>query len=185
MRQKKILNIIIVIGASGLLLVLWFNGFSYLYAQMLKLGVNILLLFSSDTHVGLKLVENAPTFIVDTVINGKKGFYPQKADLILLPFIMILTWQILLFFNLPIKHATRSAIENILIFYAVQLIYVLLLTAYKNSPTIKFIYDTYLDGFYIIALFLIVKDSFKYELIGIAKRSDAANAVNKNSKNAS
>jgi hypothetical protein len=169
MRQKKILNIIIVIGASGLLLVLWFNGFSYLYAQMLKLGVNILLLFSSDTHVGLKLVENAPTFIVDTVINGKKGSYPQKADLILLPFIMVLTWQVLLFFNLPLKQATRSAIENIIIFYTIQLIYVLLLTAYYNSSTIKFIYDLLLDSFYIIALFLIVKDSFKYSLLGLTR----------------
>ncbi len=98
MRQKKFINIIIVIVASGLLLVLWFNGFDYVYAQMLKLGANIFLLFSSDTHVGLKLVANAPTFIVDTIIDGKKGSYPQKADLILLPFIMILTWQILLFF---------------------------------------------------------------------------------------
>ena len=170
MRQKKIINILIVIGASGLLLVLWFNGFAYLYAQMLKLGANILLLFSSDTHVGLKLVENAPTFIVDTIIDGKKGSYPQKADLILLPFIMILTWQILLFFNLPLKQAIRSAIENILIFYAIQLIYVLFLTSYYNSPIIKFIYDLLLDSFYIIALFLIVKDSFKYELIGLARR---------------
>ncbi len=170
MRQKKIINILIVIVASGLLLILWFNGFAYLYAQMLKLGANILLLFSSDTHVGLKLVENAPTFIVDTIIDGKKGSYPQKADLILLPFIMILTWQILLFFNLPLKQAIRSAIENILIFYIIQLIYVLLLTAYYNSATIKFIYDLLMDSFYIIALFLIVKDSFKYELIGLTRK---------------
>ena len=170
MRQKKFINIIIVIVASGLFLVLWFNGFAYVYAQMLKLGANILLLFSSNTHVGLKLVENAPTFIVDTIIDGKKGSYPQKADLILLPFIMILTWQILLFFNLPLKQAIRSAIENILIFYAIQLIYVLFLTSYYNSPIIKFIYDLLLDSFYIIALFLIVKDSFKYELIGLARR---------------
>jgi hypothetical protein len=31
-----------------------------------------------------------------------------------------------------------------------------------------------IDSFYIIALFLIVKDSFKYELIGIAKRGGGA-----------
>jgi hypothetical protein len=177
MRQKKFINIIIVIVASGLLLFLWFNGFAYVYAQMLKLGANILLVFSSDTHVGLKLIENAPTFIVDTIIDGKKGSYPQKADLILLPFIMILTWQILLFFNLPLKQATRSAIENILIFYTIQLIYVLFLTSYYNSSTIKFIYDLLLDSFYIIALFLIVKDSFKYELIGLARRVGKASDV--------
>lgn len=171
MRQKKIINILIVIGASGILLALWFNGFAYLYAQLLRLGANILLLFSHDTHVGLKLVDNAPTFIIDTIVDGRKGSYPQKADLILLPFIMILTWQILLFFNLSVKHATRSAIENIIIFYSIQLIYVLLLTAYYNAAIIKFIYDLLIDSFYIIALFLFIKDSFKYELIGIVRRS--------------
>jgi len=174
MRQKKIINILIVIVASGLLLVLWFNGFAYLYAQLLKLGANFILLFSHDSHVGLKLVDNAPTFIVNTIVEGKKGSYPQKADLILLPFIMVLTWQILLFFNLSLKNATRSAIENIIIFYVIQLIYVLFLTAYYNSSAVKFIYDLLIDSFYIIALFLIVKDSFKYELIGIAKRGGRA-----------
>lgn len=177
MKQKKIINILIVIVGSGMMLILWFNGFAYIYAQLLKLGVNILLLFSSDTHVGLKLVDNAPTFIVNTIIDGKKGSYPQKADLILLPFIMILTWQILLFFNLPLRQATRSAIENILIFYIIQLIYVLLLTAYYNNAAVKFIYDLLIDSFYIIALFLIVKDSFKYELIGFARRIGKASDV--------
>lgn len=173
MRQKKFINILIVIGASGILLILWFNGLDWLYAQLLRIGANILLLFSSDTQVGLKLVEDSPTFIVDTIVNGRKGSYPQKADLILLPFIMILTWQILLFFNLTRKQAVRSAIENILIFYIIQLIYVLLLTAYYDSKTIKFVYDLLMDSFYIIALFLIVKDAFKYELIGIARREKA------------
>jgi hypothetical protein len=109
--------------------------------------------------------------MIETIIDGRKGTYPQKADLILLPFIMILTWQILLFFNLPVKYALRSALENIIAFYIIQLVYVLLLTSYYNSETINFIYNLLLDSFYIIALFLIVKDAFKYELIGIAKRS--------------
>ena len=116
------------------------------------------------------MVEGAPTFIVETLVNGRKGSYPQKADLILLPFIMILTWQILLFFNLQRKQATRSAWENILIFYIVQVIYVLLLTDYYNSSVVKFIYDLLMDSFYIIALFLIVKDAFRFELIGLSSK---------------
>jgi hypothetical protein len=171
MKQKLSINILIILVSSAILLVLWFIGFDWIYAQMLRFGANILLVFSSDTSIGFKVSDNAPTFVVETLINGRKGSYPQKADLILLPFIMILTWQILLFFNLSRRQATRSAIENILIFYIIQLIYLLLLTSYYNSGTIKFIYDLLLDSFYIIALFLIVKDAFKYELIGIAKRS--------------
>ncbi len=168
--KKLLINILIVLGASGLLTFLWFIGLDWIYAQLLRLGANILLLFSSDTYVGLKMVEGSPTFVIDTVIDGRKGSYPQQADLILLPFIMILTWQVLLFFNLPARNALRSAIENILTFFIVQLVYVMLLTAYYNSGTIKFIYDLLMDSFYIIALFLIVKDAFKYELIGIARR---------------
>lgn len=175
MRQKKIINILIVIASSGLLLLLWFNGFDWIYAQMLRIGANVILLFSQDTHVGLKIVNDAPTFMIETVVDGRKGSYPQKADLILLPFIMILTWQILLFLNLPMKQAGRSALENIITFYIIQLIYVILLTAYYNSGAIKFVYDLLLDSFYIIALFLIVKDAFKYELIGIAKKGKDKN----------
>jgi hypothetical protein len=172
MRQKRIINIVIVIAASALLLILWFNGLAWIYAQLVRFGVNILLVFSQNTHVDLRIAEgNKIDFVVTTIVNGKKGgTYPQEANLFILPFIMVLTWQILLFFNLPVKHAIRSAIENILIFYLVQVIFVLLLTAYHNSSIIKYIYTLLLDSFYIIALFLIVKDAFKYELIGIAKR---------------
>jgi len=170
MKQKIWVNILIVIGFSGLLLFLWFNGLDYIYAQMVRVGANIALLFSSDTHVGLKLTNDAPTFIVDTFVNGRKGTYPQKADLILMPFIMILTWQILLFFNLPLKQALRSTAENLIAFYIIQVIYVLLLTSYYNSSIVKFLYDLLMDSFYIIALFLVVKDTFKYELIGLARR---------------
>jgi hypothetical protein len=170
MKQKIWVNILIVIGFSGLLLFLWFNGLDYIYAQMLRFGANLALVFSSDTHVGLKLAENSPTFIVETVINGRKGTYPQKADLILMPFIMILTWQILLFFNLTLKQALRSTAENLIVFFIIQVIYVLLLTSYYNSGVVKFMYDLLMDSFYIIALFLVVKDTFKYELIGLARR---------------
>jgi hypothetical protein len=166
---KILLNILIVLVSSTILILLWFNGLSWIYAQLLRLGANICLVFSSNTHVGLKTADGAPTFVIETIISGRKGTYPQKADLILLPFIMILTWQILLFFNLPWRNALRATIENVLAFYIVQVIYVLLLTSYYNSELIKFIYDLLLDSFYIIALFLIVKDTFKYELIGIAR----------------
>jgi hypothetical protein len=171
MKQKKYINILIVLGASLAFLILWFNGLDYVYAQMLRLGANIALVFSSDTQVGLKIAEGAPTFVVETIIEGRKGSYPQKADLILLPFIMILTWQVLMFFNLPRKQAFRSMWENLLIFYVIQVIYVLLLTGYYNSSFIKFIYDLLMDSFYIIALFLIIKDSFRYELFQFARRS--------------
>ncbi|MBW6460610.1 MAG: hypothetical protein K0B08_08560 [Bacteroidales bacterium] len=173
MKQNMLINILIVVVASMLLLILWFRGLDLFYAQTLKLGANIALLFSSDTSVAVKVVEGTPAFIVETVVGGRKGSYPQKANLILLPVIMILTWQILLFFNLPFRQAFRTAWQNILIFYIIQVIYVVLLSSYYNSSTVKYIYDLLMDSFYIIALFLIVKDAFRYDLFRRAKGSHA------------
>lgn len=167
MRQKKYINIIIVIVTSALLVAVWFRGVDWVYARAVTIGANVCLVFSDDTSVSLKMANKSPNFVVKTVIDGKKGSYPQKADLILLPFIMILTWQILLFFNVERKKAIRSAIENLLAFYLVQVIYVLLLTGYYGSSTIKFVYDLLMDSFYIIVLFLIVKDTFKLGLIHV------------------
>jgi hypothetical protein len=174
MRQKKLINILIVIVSSAILLVLWFNGLNWIYAKLVNLGVNICLLFSSHTSVHLKMDKGVPTYIVKTLIEGKKGSYPQEAALILLPFVLILTWQILLFFNLQWKKARRSAIENILIFYVLQVIYLVLLTGYYNSPTVKFIYNLFMDSFYIFGLFLIAKDTFRYRLIGFQPGSQKA-----------
>lgn len=170
MKQKKYINVLIVLGVSLLFLILWFTGLDYVYAQLLRFGANVLLVFSSDTHVGLKMADGAPTFVVETLVDGRKGSYPQKADLILLPFIMILTWQVLLWFNLPRREALRSMWENLLAFYIIQVIYVLLLTGYYNAPAIKFFYDLLMDSFYILALFLIIKDAFRYELFRFARR---------------
>jgi len=173
MKQKWYINIIIVLISSAVLIVAWFNGFAWLYAKLLSIGANICLAFSPDTTISLKMPNNEPTYIVKTIIDGKKASYPQKADLILLPIIMILTWHVLLFFNIARKKAIRSLTENLLAFYFIQIIYLLLLTGYYGSPAVKFIYDLLMDSFYIIILFLIVKDTFRYGLIHLTKRETA------------
>jgi hypothetical protein len=175
MKQKWYINALIVLVTSAILLVAWFNGFAWLYAKMLSTGANICLVFSPETTIKVKMQNDEPTFLVKTIIQGKKGSFPQKADLILLPIIMILTWQVLLFFNIERKKATRSLTENLIAFYIIQVIYLLLLTNYYGSSTAKFIYDLLIDSFYIIILFLIVKDTFKYGLIHMTRRVDSDN----------
>ncbi len=165
MKQKVYINALIILVSSVLLLLLWFNGLSWLYAKILSAGANIVLVFSESTSVAVKIDHNVTNFIVTTLIDGRKGTYPQKVDNIMLPFIMILTWQILLLFNLPLKRALRSMAENLILFYFFQLIFLLLLTDYYNSSIVKFIYDLLLDSFYIIALFIIIKDTYRYQLI--------------------
>lgn len=170
MRQKIWVNVIIVVVSSALLLIVWSKGLDYAYGKLLTFGANACLVVSPHTSVSLKVVNDAPNFVVKTIVDGKKGQFPQKADLILLPLIMVLTWQILLFFNIDRKKAIHSAIENLAIFYVIQVIYVLLLTGYYRSSTVKFIYDLLIDSFYIIVLFLIVKDTFKYGLIRLTRK---------------
>ncbi len=169
MKQKKIVNILIVIAASALLLFLWFRGLNNVYANTLVFGSNIFLSPFQDIYLEIDPETDYPVFIVHSVIEGRTGHYPQEAKLILLPFIMILTWQILIFFNLDTKDAVRSALENLLIFYLLQVIFLILLTQYYNSGLIKFIYNLLSDSFYIFALFLILKDTVRFRLLKLPK----------------
>jgi len=172
MRFKRNINILLVIGISAVLLLIWINGLNWIYANFVKFITDIFLFFSDKTSLSLRKEGNEIYFIVDTVINGKKGTYPQKAGLIILPFIMMLTWQILLFINLPWRKALRSTIENLSIFILVQVIYLLILTGYYKSSTDKFFFHLLIDSFYIIGLFLIVKDAVRFRLIGLPGKGE-------------
>lgn len=165
MRQKKIINAVIIIAGSAFFLMLWFWGLNHIYAQLLKFGTNLFLLPWPDTYFDIDPNTKDPSFIVNTVIEGRKGHFPQSGKLILLPFVMVLTWQLLMFFNIPVRSAVRSLIENFLIFFFIQVIYMLLLTQFYESSTANFIFRLLTDSFYIIVLFLIVKDTVRYQLI--------------------
>lgn len=174
MRYKRYVNILLVIGISAVLLLLWLAGLNWVYAKFLNILANIFLFFAQDTSLHLEKLNGEINYIVETVIDGKKGSYPQKAGLIILPFVMMLTWQILLFINIHWRKALRSAIENLSAFVLIQVIYLLILTGYYNSSTDKFFFHLLIDSFYIIGLFLIVKDAIRYRLIAFGSRQESA-----------
>jgi hypothetical protein len=167
MRQKKIVNILIVLVASSLVLYLWFLGLNKIYGHALIFGTNLFLSPFPNIFLEMSPDSESPVFLVNSIIEGRTGQYPQNGKLILLPFVMILTWQILLFFNLTSKDAIRSALENILIFYFLQVIFLILLTQFYNSAIVRFIYNLLSDSFYIFALFLILKDAIRLRLIRV------------------
>jgi hypothetical protein len=167
MRFKRYVNILLVFGISALLLFAWIHGLNWVYAKILTFISDVFLFISPHTNIHVEKKEDEIYFIVDTIINGRKGSYPQKATLIILPFVMMLTWQILLFLNIHWRKALRSSIENIVIFILIQVIYILMLSDYYNSDTDKFFYHLLIDSFYIIGLFLIVKDAIRYRLIAL------------------
>jgi hypothetical protein len=167
MRFKRYVNILLVIGISAVLLIIWIYGLNWVYAKFINFVTDIFLFFSRDTTLSLKKENGEIYFVVNTLIDGKKGTYPQKAGLIILPFIMMLTWQILLFINIHWRKALRSTIENLSVFVLVQVIYLLILTGYYNSGVEKFFFHLLIDSFYIIGLFLIVKDAVRFKLIDL------------------
>jgi hypothetical protein len=170
MRYKRYINILLVIGISAILLIIWINGLNWVYAKILAFVTNILLFVSENTSLSVEDRSGEVYFIVDTLIDGRKGSYPQKAGLIILPFVMMLTWQALLFINIHWRKALRSTIENLLIFILIQVIYLLILTGYYESDTDKFFFHLLIDSFYIFGLFLIVKDTIRYRLIKLPQR---------------
>ena len=174
MRFKRYINIILVIVISAVLLVIWIHGLNWIYAKILAFISDILLFISPHTNISVEKQQGEIYFIVDTVIQGKKGSYPQKAGLIILPFIMMLTWQILLFINIHWRKALRSTVENIVTFVLIQVIYLLILSGYYNSDTDKFFFHLLVDSFYIFGLFLIVKDAIRYRLIAVPGKDDAS-----------
>ena len=169
MKQKKIVNILIIVATSSLLLLVWFRGPDLWYAKLLSLGANLALMPWSGTGISVVLQDGSPVFIVHTLFDGQPGTFPQDGELFLMPFIMIVTWQILLFFNIPNRRAIRSTIEKVLIFYIIQVIFLLLLTSYYRSEFSRFMFALLLDSFYILALFLIIKDTIRYRLIGLTR----------------
>jgi hypothetical protein len=170
MRLKRYVNIILVIGISIVLLIIWVNGLNWVYAKILAGISNIFL--SGSSSIGLEKQSGKVYFIVNTLIEGRKGSFPQEATLIILPFIMMLTWQILLFVNISWRKAMRSTAENLGAFILVQVIYLFILTGYYKSDADKFFFHLLVDSFYIIGLFLIVKDAIRFRLIGVPGKGE-------------
>lgn len=144
----------------------WVMGIEVVYTKVLLGTTNIgLSLFSEDTRIDLEEtvgMKEPYQFKVHTVIDGRKGSYPQEIGGMLQPFVIILSWQLFLFFVLNAKTAVKSLGVNIGIFLIIQSVFLILLTNYYSSETAKYIYTLLLDSFYIVALVLIIKDNMYY-----------------------
>jgi hypothetical protein len=57
---------------------------------------------------------------------------------------------------------SNSRLKNI---RTCQVLFLILLTQFYNSDFVAFIYNLLIGNFYILALFLILKDSLRYRLI--------------------
>ncbi len=146
----------------------WQAGMESSYAKILVGSTNVCLgIVKNDTHIKLEKTADGEAihqFRVYTRIDGRKGNYPQETGGVMQPIVIILSWQLFLFFVLKPKQASISMAVNIALFLLVQIIFLFLLTGYYTSTVQKYIYTIMLDSFYIIALILIIKDNILYSI---------------------
>lgn len=170
-------RISILLGASIIVTLLWYMGLERVYAEILKFSSNTVLSIMSDsTYIDLEKQDKDLVFRVYTLIEGRKGSYPQAAQSLLLPVVIILSWMAVLFYSLPGKTAVKQALGNFGIFLVFQIVFMILLTFYYNSDLAKFFFHVMVETFYIFAIFLIIKDSLKYPDIWSKKHVAEKNA---------
>jgi len=172
--RNKILLLILI---SFLIFIGWNYGVETAYAKLLVTTSNISLgIINKDANIKYEKVDKDSElyhFKVTAVINGRRGSYPQEVGGILQPLIIILSWQIFLFFVINLKLAIRSLLTNFSIYMLIQIIFLILLSGYYNSTAQQFVFSILLDSFYIIALILIIKDNILFSVFsrGTNKKS--------------
>ena len=157
---KKIgllLAVILVVTA------VWFSGLEPLYAKFLAGTTNMVLgMGGRETRVEVEEQESTYLFQVHTIIEGRRGSYPQVLGPLLLPVVMILSWQIYMAFFLGRKRWLKFTLVNFGLFLSLQVFFMLLLTAYYTSGAAKYTYDMMMDSFYIFALIIILADNIRH-----------------------
>ncbi len=163
--RKFLLNIGLLFVATLLTTLLWYAGLEKGYAHVLVFSTNSVLSVSGrDSHITLEKEDGVDTFRVYTTIDGQQANYPQKMQTLLLPAVMVIAWQLFTSFFRSRKQILHSASTTIGIFLGLQIIFMLLLTAYYTSSIAQYMYDVMLDTFYIIALGIIILDYIRYPL---------------------
>ena len=159
-------KIAILIAASVLITLLWFNGLEKVYGHILAFTTNTLVgMGSSQTDIKVEIANDELVFRVTTLIDGKRGSYPQRAQSLLLPAVIVLSWIPLLFFSLPAKQAAKQGAFDFGIFLLFQVLFMILLTFYYNSELAKYLFHLMMEAFYVFAVIIIIKDSYKYPSI--------------------
>ncbi len=159
-------KIIFLFILSFLVFALWQTGLERIYQKSLVNSTNFVLkIVKKDTFIKLEENKNQETiFKIYTKIKGRRASFPQKSGGLNEPFVIILAWQLFLFFVLNTKTAVKLAIINMLIFYFIQILLLIFLTGYYSSKAQQFIFDMMTDNFYIVALILVIKDNILYQV---------------------
>ncbi len=158
-RSKFVLLVLVTIAVFAL----WQGGMQVYHAKMLVGTTNFFLgITGSESHVAYELQKDEPIFKMQIVVDGRKASFPQKIGALLQPTVMILAWQLFLFFVLGAKTALRLFLINLASFLAIQVFFLLQLMGYYTSDFNKFMYEFLKSSFYVIALIFVIKDNLLY-----------------------
>lgn len=161
--SSKPLKVVVLIAITALVFTGWRYGIENVYAKVLAAGANpFLSVLKKDTSIEVEKEKSAYQFKVRTVIDGRKGSFPQVFGSILQPFVILLSWQIFLFLSLGWKQALKSLGVNFVVFGLFQIFFLIMLTGYYTSATQKFIFEMLIDTFYVVAIVLVIKDNMLY-----------------------
>lgn len=153
-------KIILLLSATLIVTLLWFAGLQQVYARVLTFSTNTVLTAAGRaSNIQTSKQDGTHVFHVNTFIDGNRAEYPLKYGTILLPTVMMLAWIAFTPFFRKRKAALKSSIIVFLAFLFTQVVFLLLLTAYYTSATAHFFYNVMQDGFYIIALGIIIIDN--------------------------
>ena len=158
---KKILFTLLI---AFLLFIVWIIGLQNIYAHFLLYVLYIPLLVSPETTLHLSIASNQPIYTVVSFINHQEYTWSLSGELFLLPFVLLLAWQIFQFFVLPSAKARIITRNNMLVMVLCQLLYLWLLTFYWKFEAARIIHDMMNNNLVILALFLIIKDVIRHRI---------------------
>ncbi len=176
MLWSYIKKILLLIAISIIIFTAWEMGAERTYEQSLVGITNIVLpIIKKDTRIDLETTgkDNTYQFRVYTRVQGRMGNYPQETGGLMEPFVIVLSWQLFLFFVLNFKTALKLLTINIVSFVVIQVIFLIFLTGYYNSAVQQFLFDMMLDNFYIIALIIVIKDNILHPVF--RRKTDSVN----------
>ncbi len=142
---------------------IWMLGAEVIYARIMAFVSNLLLsVGGSGSTITVEEEAGEYLFRVHFMLDGQQASFPQRIQTLLLPTIIVLSWQVFVAIISGWRQCLRSAKWNVSLFFSFQVLFLLLLTAYYTSGFAAFVYDLLMESFYVIAVVIIIIDNIRY-----------------------
>ena len=149
-------NIGIIILTVTIMYLLWLFGLEKIYAWLLNLVINAILVVSV-VRTEIQMESGHPAIYWFFNESGDM-WWKEPLETIIFPMVILLSWQIFIFFHIHYKKSLRLFIRNFSVFFILQVIYLFTIYGFPFSETAKFIFRLLKNSFGIIVLFMILID---------------------------